>query len=170
MEHRRRIRPGRAPRVGHVILVRHAHAGHKANWDRDDGLRPLTARGLVQAESLVRSLTDDEVSAVWSSAAVRCRQTVEPLAAARGVAVQDQALLAVDGGVDELMTWILGNASAPWALCTHGEVLHTLLDAGRSSGRIDAPARATEKGAAWRVRPREDGSLTFEYLPPLKFR
>ncbi|WP_407341907.1 SixA phosphatase family protein [Pengzhenrongella phosphoraccumulans] len=153
-----------------MILVRHAHAGHKADWDRDDNLRPLTARGLVQAESLVRSLADDEIAVVWTSAAVRCRQTVEPLAAARGVVVQDHALLAKDGSVDELLDWILSNPTAPWALCTHGEVLHELLIVARSSGRVTAPARATEKGAAWRVRQHEDGATALEYVPPLLLR
>jgi broad specificity phosphatase PhoE len=153
-----------------VILVRHAYAGNKANWDRDDSLRPLTARGVTQAESLVQALADDDISVVWTSAAVRCRQTVEPLAAARGVVVQDHALLAKDGPVDELLDWILANPAAPWALCTHGEVLSTLLIVARSSGLVTAPARATEKGAAWRVGRHEDGAVALEYVPALVLR
>ena len=149
-----------------MILVRHAHAGNKANWDRDDSLRPLTERGVVQAVSLVRSLADDDVSVVWSSPSVRCRQTVEPLAAARGITVQDQALLAKDARVEAL----LANGTAPWVLCTHGEVFRALLDAGRSTGLITAPARVTEKGAAWRVNLRPDASAELQYLPPLLLR
>jgi broad specificity phosphatase PhoE len=113
-------------------------------------------------------MADDDISVVWSSPAVRCRQTVEPLAAARGVVVQDHALLANDGPVDELLDWILANASAPWVLCTHGEVLHALLDAARSSGVVTAPALATETGAAWRVRPHEDGVTALVYVPLLR--
>lgn len=163
------VRSVQTSSVGIVILVRHAHAGRKADWDRDDGLRPLTSRGEAQAESLVRSLADDEVSVVWTSAAVRCHQTVRPLATARGVAVQDHPLLAKDGSVDDLMDWVLANPSAPWVLCTHGEVLHALLAAARSSGRLDAPARATQKGAAWRLG-QLDGATTVEYVPPLLLR
>ena len=153
-----------------MILVRHARAGNKANWDRDDELRPLTERGVIQAVSLVRSLADDDVSVVWSSPSVRCRQTVEPLAAARGVTVQDQALLAKDARVEALLAWLLANSTAPWAVCTHGEVVRALLDAGRSTGLIDAPARVTEKGAAWRVKPRPDAGAELQYLPPLLLR
>jgi phosphohistidine phosphatase SixA len=153
-----------------VILVRHAHAGNKANWDRDDGLRPLTERGVVQAAALVRSLADDEVQVVWSSPSVRCRQTVQPLAVDRGVVVQDQVLLAKDAPVEALLAWLLVNRTAPWVLCTHGEVVRTLLYAGRSSGLITAPARVTEKGAAWRVEVRQDAGAELQYLPPLLLR
>jgi 8-oxo-(d)GTP phosphatase len=69
-----------------VILVRQAHAGCKGNWNGDDALRPLTEWGVIQAASLVRSLSDEGVSFVWSSPSVRCRQPDEPLAAARGIA------------------------------------------------------------------------------------
>ena len=150
-----------------VILVRHAYAGRKSDWDRDDDLRPLTARGLHQAAALIESLVDDDIGVVWSSPALRCRQTVEPLAAARSVPVQDTPLLAKDASVDALLDWILSNESAPWALCTHGEVLHALLDAARTSGLVTVPARATEKGAAWRVRRHQDGATALEYVPPL---
>ncbi|MGV8965061.1 MAG: SixA phosphatase family protein [Cellulomonas sp.] len=150
-----------------MILVRHAHAGNKTNWTRDDGLRPLTARGLVQAVSLVRSLADDEVSVVWSSPTVRCRQTVEPLAEDRGTEVQDNELLAKDAPVEALFEWLLAHQSEPWALCTHGEVFRALLDIARASGLVSAPVRATEKGAAWRVRPHGDGTADLQYVPPL---
>lgn len=150
-----------------VILVRHAHAGDKANWQRDDGLRPLTARGRAQAASLVSSLAEDDIAVVWSSPAVRCRQTVEPLAAERGATVRDHQLLAGDAPVDGLLDWLLAHVSAPWVLCTHGEVIEALFLAARSSGLVIAPARATEKGAAWRVRPRQDGAMDLEYVPPL---
>jgi broad specificity phosphatase PhoE len=157
----------RIARVLSVILVRHAHAGNKTNWTRDDALRPLTARGLVQSVSLVRSLAEDDVSVVWSSPTVRCRQTVEPLAADRGAQVQDHELLAKDAPVDALLEWLLAHQSDPWALCTHGEVFRALLDVARASGLVTAPVRATEKGAAWRVRPHGDGSADLQYVPPL---
>jgi broad specificity phosphatase PhoE len=153
-----------------VILVRHAHAGSKANWRHDDGLRPLTDRGLAQADALVGSLADDDISVVWSSPALRCRQTVEPLALGRGVSVQDHPLLARDAPVDGLLDWLLANPSAPWALCTHGEVFRGLRLAARSSGLVTAPARVTEKGAAWRVTRSEVGAIALEYVPPARVR
>ncbi|WP_241977960.1 histidine phosphatase family protein [Cryobacterium cheniae] len=125
-------------------------------------MRPLTARGVAQAESLVRSLTDDEISVVRASPAVRCRQTVEPLAAGRGLMVGEHALPAKDGAVDELLDWILANPTAPGALCAHGEIPRALLIVARASGLVTAPARATEKGAAWRAYGHQDGVLALE--------
>jgi phosphohistidine phosphatase SixA len=149
-----------------VIVVRHAYASSKTNWRHDDRLRPLTDRGLAQADALVESLAEDEISVVWSSPAVRCRQTVEPLAVERGVSVQDHPLLAKDAPVDALLDWLLADPSAPWVLCTHGEVIEGLLFVARSSGLVTAPARVTERGAAWRVTRHQDGAIALEYVPP----
>jgi len=85
-------------RHGVVILVRQAHAGCKGKWNGDDALRPLTERGVIQAASLVRSLSDDGVSVVWSPS-VRCRQT--------------------------LLAWLLENSAAPWVLCLRRPILST---------------------------------------------
>jgi phosphohistidine phosphatase SixA len=157
-------------RVGVVILVRHAHAGDKAQWHQDDALRPLSEWGLVQAASLVGSLAEDDISVVWSSPAVRCRQTVEPLAAERDVSVRDHLLLAKDAPVDALLDWVLACRSAPWVLCTHGEVFQVLLDAARSSGLVTAIAVETEKGAAWRVKRHVNGATDLQYMPPFDRR
>lgn len=158
----------RAPsRVQVVILVRHAHAGDKSQWRHDDGLRPLTKRGLAQAASLVGSFAQDDITVVWSSPTVRCRQTVEPLAVQRAVSVQDHWLLAKEAPVDVLLDWLLANSSAPWVLCTHGEVFRALLDAALTLGMVTGPVLATEKGAAWRVRPHKHGTTHLEYLPAL---
>lgn len=150
-----------------MILVRHAHAGNKANWRQDDALRPLSARGLAQTASLVATLAEDDISVVWSSPTVRCRQTVEPLAVERGLTVRDHGLLAKDAPVDALLSWLLANQRAPWVLCTHGEVFRALLQAARTSGLVTVPVVVTEKGAAWRVKRDQDGVTDLEYVPPL---
>ncbi|QTE28085.1 SixA phosphatase family protein [Pengzhenrongella sicca] len=152
-----------------VILVRHAHAGTKAQWHRDDGLRPLSKRGRLQADSLVKTLSVDPVSSVWTSAAIRCRQTVEPLALDRAVPVHASELLAKDAPIGALLTWLLAHENDPWVMCTHGEVFKALLAAGRDAGLITAPARVTEKGAAWRVTRGANGPPELEYLPPVPF-
>jgi len=140
-----------------VILVRHAQAERKARWNREESLRPLSRRGELQAAALVRILAKDDVAQAWSSPTVRCRQTLAPLAAERGLEVRDHPLLAKEARPDSVL---------PWVLCTHGEVFEALLRVGRESGLVVARAMVTEKGAAWRVIGHQDGSMEMEYVPP----
>jgi len=151
-----------------VILVRHGHAGNKSDWRHDDDLRPLSIRGRSQAAGLVVSLADDPVSAIWTSPALRCRQTLEPLAADRGLPVQDQPLLAKSAAASDLMAWLLTHGSEPWLLCTHGEVFKALAVEVRAAGLItEIPPTSTAKGAAWRVAWHQDGSSDLDYVRPL---
>ena len=71
-----------------MLVIRHASAGDREDWEGDDRLRPLDAKGFAQAGRLVELLDDYEVSRVFSSPAVRCVQTIEPLAHARGLEVE----------------------------------------------------------------------------------
>ena len=68
-----------------LFVVRHASAGHREDWDGDDRLRPLDKRGGRQAEELVKRLEPHPIGRILSSPHTRCIQTVEPLAAARGL-------------------------------------------------------------------------------------
>jgi broad specificity phosphatase PhoE len=59
---------------------------------------PLTERGHQQALMAARSLAGEPISRVYSSTALRARQTAQPFAAAPGVEVQAMPEL-VEGGV-----------------------------------------------------------------------
>jgi len=76
------------------VLVRHASAGDRHGWAGDDRLRPLDARGRRQAAQLVELLRPLDMRRVVSSPYVRCVETVEPLAAALGLPVERDDLLA----------------------------------------------------------------------------
>jgi len=65
------------------FFVRHAKAGSRSHWTGDDRQRPLSKKGVKQAEDLVSVLGDFPISAVFSSPYRRCLETVEPLAKAR---------------------------------------------------------------------------------------
>jgi 8-oxo-(d)GTP phosphatase len=80
--------------VTKVFLVRHASAGNRKKWTGDDRLRPLDEHGFREAEGLVELLQEGRPTRVLSSGYVRCRQTVEPLAEALGLEVEEYAELA----------------------------------------------------------------------------
>jgi len=148
-----------------VFLVRHAKAGDREKWNQPDHLRPLTEPGREQADALVDQLADFAIERVVSSRYVRCVQTVEPLAAARGVTVElDEAL--VEGALLEDTLALIGGLDRPAALCTHGDVLQWVVGHLGSNGVRGADPSLGKKGSTW-VLDVVDGEVTAgTYLEP----
>ncbi len=128
------------------VLVRHASAGHRLDWEHDDRLRPLDARGRRQSADLVELLRPLGVRRILSSPYVRCVQTVEPLAAALGLEVE----------LDERLEEGKGGAAAELlredgvVCCTHGDIVEALVDRGLKK----AAAAVLEDGEVVRtIRP-----------------
>jgi 8-oxo-dGTP diphosphatase len=71
-----------------ILLIRHAWAGERADWQGDDRRRPLDERGRRQARELVELLACYELGRILSSPYDRCVWTVEPLARARGLSIE----------------------------------------------------------------------------------
>jgi 8-oxo-dGTP diphosphatase len=109
-----------------VILVRHAAAGEREDWEGDDRLRPLDARGRAQAEGLVAALDGLEIARVVSSPFLRCVQTVEPLAAARGLSVEPLDELGEERQVDDGAALVRSLAGDPVLACVHGGLAETV--------------------------------------------
>src|SRR5215469_9536542 len=102
-----------------IELIPHCTSVTREGWIGSHDVRPLAELGLRQAKALVAVIGSD-VDGIYSSPTVRCRQTVEPLAAAAGLPVHDLAELyeagdfgepaAGAGQVPELMARALGGA------------------------------------------------------------
>lgn len=116
-----------------VYLVRHAWAGDRDHWDGDDQLRPLDERGRRQAEALVGQLADRDFGRIVSSPATRCVQTVEPLAAARGLTVEQDDAFAEGAGVDPALQ-LFRASETPLVACVHGDLVQELLGKTRKKG------------------------------------
>jgi 8-oxo-(d)GTP phosphatase len=137
-----------------LLLVRHADAGHRDDWEGDDLLRPVDERGRRQADGLVAPLARFRPERILSSPAVRCTQTVEPLAAALGLPVEETEGLAEGVGRDRVMALAHGLEGTVAVLCTHGDIVEKLL------------GEESEKGSSWALELGEDGLIRREYLPP----
>ena len=109
-----------------LILVRHAPAGSRADWEGDDRMRPLDKRGRKQAARLPELLDGIAIARIVSSPYLRCVQTVEPLAAARGLEVEPAPELGeprqLGDGPAFLATLLAGDAVA----CVHGGTEYAL--------------------------------------------
>ena len=77
-------------------LLRHADAGDPEKWQGDDSERPLSEKGVRQAERLGRHLksVEFEPDAIISSPKVRALQTAEIVARALGVSATTDDRLA----------------------------------------------------------------------------
>lgn len=130
-----------------IHLVRHAHAGDPNAWTHDDDLRPLSDRGMGQAERLVGILAVPRPAVVYSSPSLRCVATVLPLARHLSMPVATLAEL-YEGGDAEAVVDRLVAGPAPVVACTHGDVLANLLGLLIARG-ITLPSLRTEKGSTW---------------------
>ena len=70
-----------------LILLRHGKAIKRSEWSDYDIDRPLAQLGLSQAQAMPRHLKPYALDGIYSSDALRCYATVEPLAAALNVPV-----------------------------------------------------------------------------------
>jgi broad specificity phosphatase PhoE len=69
-----------------VELIPHCTSVNRDGWVGSHDVRPLAELGMWQAAALVTAIGSG-VEGIYSSPTVRCRQTVEPLAAAAGLPV-----------------------------------------------------------------------------------
>ncbi len=143
-----------------LLLVRHADAGDRHQWEAPDHLRPLSTKGLRQAEALVPALAGLPVERVLSSPYLRCTQTVEPLAWRRGKALEPCDALAEGNGRDAL-DLVLHLAGAPVVLCTHGDVVGDVLDA-----MPVPPDPLMQKGSVWILEAEAGRYVAARYLAP----
>lgn len=77
----------RPPPTSAVLLVRHARAGKRSSWTKDDQARPIDPLGRRQADALADLATLFAPDAVYSAPPARCLQTVTPLAARLGIEI-----------------------------------------------------------------------------------
>jgi 8-oxo-dGTP diphosphatase len=103
-----------------ILLVRHASAGSRQTWDGDDRERPLDPRGENQARHLVSLLEGFELGAIYTSPYRRCVHTVEPLAAARSLAVDVREELGEEEQYEAGAELVRSLARLNVVVCGHG--------------------------------------------------
>lgn len=136
-----------------LLVVRHARAGHRRNWEGDDRLRPLDEEGRRQAAGLPDLLARFEIARVASGSYLRCTQTVEPLSEQRGLPIEEREGLDEGSSVEDSLT-VLREFGDDAVLCTQGDVLENLF------------GEAGKKGSTSVVELRAGEPVVLEYLSP----
>jgi 8-oxo-dGTP diphosphatase len=145
------------PAVTAVVgLVRHAHAGDRKKWSGNDSLRPIDERGRAEAELIGRLYSLFQPKRLYAATPLRCKQTLEPLAAALG-----DLPIVLDGAFAEPVDADDAPAKAKVALqrlfelapgpvpviCSQGKVIPHLLAALHNED--DHTPYRTPKGSGW---------------------
>lgn len=149
-----------------IILLRHAKAGDRSQWDGDDRLRPLSRVGHAQAFAIVDQLADAHFERIVSSPYVRCMETVVPLAGARGVAIEPSEALAEGAPRHEALALIGKHVEHGAVLCTHGDVLPMVLTHLASHGVDVGPDPRCPKGSTWALETTGTDIVAARYLAP----
>jgi 8-oxo-dGTP pyrophosphatase MutT (NUDIX family)/phosphohistidine phosphatase SixA len=153
-----------------IYLIRHAKATDPATWTENDELRPLTAEGRRQAAGLITLMADAALSALISSPHLRCVQTLEPLSEAWRMPIATSDAIAEGASVRDATELMLSAAAAgPAALCTHGDVMMSvvrdLLDGGV---KLRGDQMEFKKASTWVLKSRDGEFTSARYLPPPK--
>jgi phosphohistidine phosphatase SixA/8-oxo-dGTP pyrophosphatase MutT (NUDIX family) len=148
-----------------LYVIRHAKAGIRAAWSGPDEERPLTRRGRKQARRLVERFQGLDIQRILSSPFVRCMQTVEPLAEARGLPVEVAAELREGASVDELLRGLATFGDRPTVVCGHGTEIRSMIDRLEAGGATIEGARGIAKGSVWVLDREGERIVAAHYLP-----
>lgn len=161
----------------------HVDAVGRGEWTGAPDDRPLTDLGHKQAERMAQILTVDPIDALVSSPALRCRESLQPLAAATGLDIEvvpgfrdTHGYRAPDGwgkdGPDPLGgAFSAGSAYAAFSdlqqryasgrvvLCSYGDIVPALLAFLSGQYGEQMPPRNMAKGVVFAVQL-EEGRAT----------
>lgn len=148
-----------------IHLVRHALAGSRDEWDGDDRERPLTEPGMRQAKAIAQRLASAGAGRILSSPYTRCVQTVQPLADVLATAVEVEPLLS-EGCPPAPLATRLDRFGDGAVLCSHGDVLESLIGYLGASGAPVDPDVRLRKGGAWQLGLEGSRVVSAHYVPP----
>lgn len=152
-----------------IYLVRHASAGSRGGLGSGRDLeRTLDAIGHDQALTIVDLLAERGIQQIHSSQAIRCVETVEPLAMALGLTVETHPALlegqSATAAVDLVRSLATEGTTA--ALCSHGDIIPDAIQLLAREGMIIVGQRAWSKGSTWELRTRGGDVTDAHFLGP----
>jgi 8-oxo-dGTP diphosphatase len=157
-----------------VLLVRHAKAGSRKQWDGDDDLRPLSSTGHDQAHHLAAILPLFGPDRLVTAPPIRCRDTIAPFAAAARLPITTDPVLGEeafwadpDAGLERLQA--LMAVPGVSVLCSQGGVIPDAV-AAVADGRaidlgIDLDDVPSRKASTWVLTFADGGLRAADYYP-----
>ena len=116
-----------------LYLIRHAKAGSRERWTADDRLRPLSKRGHRQAEALVRLFDGRAVERIVD----------------RSLPIDESEALSEGAPLSSVLEFVGGLHGVAAALCSHGDVIPTLVEHLAADGMAVEGEPDWRKGSLW---------------------
>ncbi|NCV94794.1 MAG: NUDIX hydrolase [Burkholderiaceae bacterium] len=156
-----------------LILLRHAKAIERQEWAGEDTDRPLSSLGERQAKRMLTNFLPFAVEEIHSSSAVRCYESITPLA--RGLNVD---FFFTDSLTEEVFH---KNNERPFKyvqrllvndfttlVCSHNPILPSIVSAFVDKFGVEVPTTKLEPGDAWVAHHVEREVVAIDFLPAPK--
>ena len=138
-----------------IYLVKEADSGHPGSWPGPPKLRPLTREGRRQARDLATHLEARPISRILTGPNLRCRETVIPLADARGLAIESDEALGDVAGVKRALDLIraagAGPPPGPLLICAHADLVDAMVAQLVLDGWVDEDGGSLQDGILWQL-------------------
>lgn len=155
-----------------MVVLRHAQARPRSEWNGPDTQRPLSTNGQRQAAALADLLAAFGPRRVLTSPTARCVQTLEPLLAATGLSAEPVHGLAQEappGSAAQAreIAHTLYLEDVAVLLCTHRPVLPALLRRLSGGGEPMAAGEPMRPGELLVIHRRDGVLVATERLTPV---
>jgi 8-oxo-(d)GTP phosphatase len=153
-----------------LILLRHAKAIERQEWAGEDTDRPLSSQGERQAKRLLSNFLPYAVEEIHSSSAVRCYESITPMA--RGLSVD---FFFTDSLTEEIFE---KNQERPikyvhrllvndytTMVCSHNPILPLVISSFVDKFGVDVEETKLEPGDAWVAHHVEREVVAIDFLP-----
>lgn len=149
-----------------LILLRHAKAVKRGDWNDYDLDRPLAEEGIEQSKRLVRQLEPFGIEGIFSSDASRCYSTVEPLSLALDLRITVTSELNEESYEKDGKTALnyvrhLMRYPGNQLVASHNPIIPHILT---KIARVEYSAEDFDPADAWVVHHRGDKVHSVEYV------
>ena len=152
-----------------LVLLRHAKAIKREDWDGDDGDRPLGKVGQIQAKRLLSKYLPYAIKEVHSSDAMRCIETIEPMTRA----LQMHPIFSTDlseygfakdkeVALDYAQDLMIRNQNA--IICSHNPILPKVLKKLIGKKNFKELDQKLEPAEAWVLHHRDGEIIAIDWV------
>ena len=152
-----------------LVLLRHAKAIKREDWDGDDGDRPLGNIGQIQAKRLLSKYLPYAIKEVHSSDAMRCIETIEPMTRALQMHPIFSSDLSEhrfakdkDAALDYAQDLMIRNQSA--IICSHNPILPKVLKKLIGKKNFKELVQKLEPAEAWVLHHRDGEIIAIDWI------